>query len=280
MYLHVELCDWRDRPAEAKQVLKLMRRHPGTVPPFNLQMQESTPDERLLCAQQWSKKIARERLPAFAHDRLGPQSKVRLGYLSADFRDHPVAYAMAEIVERHDRTRFDVIGYSYGPDDGSSMRRRLKAGFDRFIDLRTVGNDEAARRIHRDAVHVLIDLTGYTYPRFNRTRILASRPAPIQVNFLGFLGTMGAFFMDYIIVDPFIAAPSQHAYYSEKLVYLTGGWWPAEITWDIAKDTRDRRVYGLPEDAFVFCCFSTSYKITPQMFNVWMRLLRAVPGYG
>ena len=115
-----------------------------------------------------------------------------------------------------------------------------------------------------------------THTRFNRTRILASRPASIQVNFLGFLGTMGASFIDYIIVDPFVAPPSQQAFYSEKLVHLDGGWWPAEITWDIANDARERCVYGLPEDVFVFCCFNTSYKITPQMFNVWMRILRAV----
>ncbi len=276
-HLNAELCAWRDRPADVRQVLKLMRRHPGSVPPFNLQMQESTPGEKLLCAQQWSKRVAGGRLPVFAHNRLGPPSRIRLGYLSADFRDHPVAYAIAEIVERHDRTQFDVLGYSYGPDDCSLIRRRLQAGFDCFIDLRTVGNDEAARRIHGDVVDVLIDLTGYTHTRFNRTRILASRPAPIQVNFLGFLGTMGASFIDYIIVDPFLAPVSQQAFFSEKLVHLAGGWWPAEITWDIANDTHERRLYGLPEDAFVFCCFNTSYKITPQMFNVWMRLLRAVP---
>jgi protein O-GlcNAc transferase len=259
-HLNAELCAWRDHPAEVRQVLKLMRRHPGSVPPFNLQMQESTPGEKLLCAQQWSKKIAGGRLPAFAHKRLGRPSRIRLGYLSADFRDHPVAYAITEIVECHDRTQFEVIGYSYGPDDRSLIRRRLQAGFDCFIDLRTVGNDEAAQRIHSDVVDVLIDLTGYTHTRFNRTRILASRPAPIQVNFLGFLGTMGASFIDYIIVDSFIAPPSQQAFYSEKLVHLAGGWWPAEITWDIANDARERHAYGLPEDAFVFCCFTRAIR--------------------
>ena len=129
------------------------------------------------------------------------------------------------------------LGYSYGPDDGSALRRRLETAFDRFIDLHAIGNDEAAQQINTDAVDVLIDLTGYT--RLGRPRILVSRPAPIQVNFLGFLGTMGAEFIDYIIVDPFIAPSSQQQFYSEKLVHLTGGWWPAEIRWEIAEEARN-----------------------------------------
>ena len=273
--LNAELCDWRDREAETSQVLDLMRRHPGLVPPFNLQAQQSTPAEQLLSAQQWSKRIAQGRSPGFTHDRSCPPHKIRLGYLSADFRDHPVAYAIAETIERHDRTRFEVFGYSYGPDDGSALRRRLETAFDRFIDLQAVGNDEAARQINTDGVHLLIDLTGYT--RLGRPQILVSRPAPIQVNFLGFLGTMGAEFIDYIIVDPFIAPSSRQPFYSEKVVRLTSGWWPGEIRWEIAEEARQRTAYGLPEDAFVFCCFNTSYKITPQMFDVWMRLLRPKP---
>ena len=273
--LNGELCDWRQREAEAAQVLNLMCQHPGLVPPYNLQAQQSTPAEQLLCAQQWSKRIAQGQSPGFTHDRSPSPSRIRLGYLSADFRDHPVAYAIAETIERHDRKQFEVLGYSYGPDDGSVLRRRLETAFDRFVDLRGAGNDEAARQINADGVHVLIDLTGYT--RLGRPRILVSRPAPIQVSFLGFLGTMGAEFIDYILVDPFIAPPSQQRFYSEKLVHLTGGWWPAEIRWEMAENALKRSTYGLPEDAFVFCCFNTSYKITPQMFNVWMRLLRAMP---
>jgi predicted O-linked N-acetylglucosamine transferase (SPINDLY family) len=277
--LNAELCDWRQRESEAAQVLNLMRRHPGLVPPFNLQAQQSTPAEQLLCAQQWSMRIAQGQSPGFTprftHHRSCSPGKIRLGYLSADFRDHPVAYAIAETIERHDRTRFEVLGYSYGPDDRSALRRRFETAFDRFIDLHAVGNDEAARQIHSDAVHVLIDLTGYT--RLGRPRILVSRPAPIQVNFLGFLGTMGAEFVDYIIVDSFIAPSSQQPFYSEKIVHLTGGWWPGEIRWETAEEASQRASYGLPEDAFVFCCFNTSYKITPPMFNVWMDLLRAIP---
>ena len=271
-HLNGELCDWRHREAEAAQVLKLMRKHPGIVPPYNLQAQQSTPAEQLLCSVQWSDRIARGRSAGFIHDRSCSTNRIRLGYLSADFREHPVAYAIAETIERHDRMRFEVVGYSYGPDDRSALRRRLETAFDRFTDLRSVGNDDAARQIHSDRIDVLIDLTGFT--RFGRPRILVSRPAPIQVNFLGFLGTMGAGFIDYIVVDPFLAPSSQQQFYSEKIVHLAGGWWPAEVCWEIADDARTRNAYGLPEDAFVFCCFNTSYKITPPIFDIWMRLLR------
>jgi predicted O-linked N-acetylglucosamine transferase (SPINDLY family) len=274
-HLNGELCDWRHREAEEAQVLGLMRQYPGLVPPFNLHAQQSTCAEQLLCARQWSQRIAQKQSRGFAHDRSRSPRRIRLGYLSADFRDHPVAHAVTETIERHDRRRFEVFGYSYGPDDGSALRRRLETAFDRFIELRAVGNDEAAQQIHSDGVDVLIDLTGYT--RLARPRILVSRPAPIQVNYLGLLGTMGAEFIDYILVDPFIAPSSQQQFYSEKLIHLAGGWWPAGIHWDIAQEVHSRTTYGLPERAFVFCCFNTSYKIRPPMFNVWMRLLQTIP---
>jgi protein O-GlcNAc transferase len=277
-HLKAELCDWRDAEAEGAQVPEIMRRSPGVVSPWNLQGQPSTSSDQLLCAQQWSRRLAATVGPVFGHHHRAhaSPSKIRLGYLSADFRDHPVGYAVAETIERHDRTRFEVIGYSYGPDDGSELRRRFEAGFDRFVDLRALGDSDAATRIRSDRIDILIDLTGYTSQA--RSRIPAARPAPIQVNCLGFLGTMGADFIDYIIVDRFIAPASQQPFYSEKLVHLAGCWWPAEIEWEVAHQTRSRGAYGLPQDGFVYCCFNTSFKITPPMFEIWARLLRAVPG--
>ena len=274
--LRAELCEWRDADADAARVRDILRRHPAVVPPWNLQWQPSTPAEQLLCARQWSERVAAGVQPRFCHQRPAAPRKVRLGYISADFRDHPVGYALAETIERHDRARFEVAGYSYGPDDGSPLRRRFEVGFDRFVDLRTAHDGEAAVRIYRDGIDILIDLTGYT--RLSRPRIAARRPAPIQVNLLGFLGTMGADFIDYILVDRFIATPSQQPFYSERLVHLSGCWWPSEIGWDIAQEATPRSIYGLPRNGFVFCCFSTSYKITPPVFDVWMRLLRRVPG--
>jgi predicted O-linked N-acetylglucosamine transferase (SPINDLY family) len=275
LHSKAHLCDWQDIEAEEEQVLALMRRHPSTVPPFNLLAQRSTLGDQLLCARQWSERLKKGRHARTDHHRPARHRKIRLGYLSVDFRDHPVAYAIAETIERHDRTRFDVFGYSFGPDDGSAFRRRFEGAFDCFSDLRTVGDDAAIETIHRDRIDILVDLTGYTQPTL--PRLLATRPAPIQVNFLGFVGTSGADFIDYVIVDPFIVPMAQQPFFSERLVHLAGCWWPAEIDWEIAEETKARTAFGLPEDAFVFCCFNTPYKITARVFDIWMRLLQAVP---
>ena len=203
------------------------------------------------------------------------KTKITLGYLSIDFRKHAVAYLIAELFELHDRARFDVFGYSYGPDDGSPFRQRLVKAFDQFVDIQNVSFLEAARRIADDGVDILIDLTGYTGK--HRTQIVALRPAPIQVSYLGYPGTMGAPFMDYILADDFIVPPAQQPFYSERLVHLPGCYQVNDSKRVIAP-LPTRAECGLPEQGFVFCDFNNSFKITPRMFNVWMDLLKAVPG--
>jgi protein O-GlcNAc transferase len=275
-HLKRHACDWRSADIEAEHLLAAMRRYPGTVPPFNLLSQSSTPGEQLVCARQWAKNLEIGQSDRFAHKRSVRQRKIHLGYLSADLRDHAVAYAIAELIEGHDRAIFDVSAYSYGPDDGSKWRRRLGAAFDQFTDLRAVGDEEAARQIHSDGVDILIDLTGYT--GYARTRILAFRPAPVQVNFLGYLGTMGAEFVDYVLVDPFIVPMDQQPFYTERLVHLSSCWWPASTRSEVPEQTPSREECGLPPQGFVFCCFNNSYKLNPGFFEIWVRLLKAVPG--
>jgi len=202
--------------------------------------------------------------------------RIRLGYLSADLRTHPVAFLIAGLIERHDRRRFEVLGYSCGPDDGSAIRARLTGAFDHFVDLRAASHRQAAERIHADAVDILVDLTGYT--EHGRTAILAHRPAPIQVNYLGYPGTTGADFIDYIIVDRFLVSADQQPFFSERLVHLPNCYQPSEIIQEVAERTPSRAECGLPEQGFVFCCFNNVLKITPEIFDIWMRLLAAVPG--
>jgi predicted O-linked N-acetylglucosamine transferase (SPINDLY family) len=202
-------------------------------------------------------------------------SKITIGYISADFRQHAVASLTAELFEKHDRDRFAVYGYSICDDDGSAMRRRLATAFDKFVDLKDSSYLDAARRIDADGVDILIDLTGYTASA--RTQILAMRPAPIQVNYLGYPGTMGAPFMDYILVDDFIVPSDQQPFFTEKLVHLPGCYMPGDSLRPIAERTPTRAESGLPEKGFVFCCFNNNHKITPDMFDAWMRLLKAAP---
>jgi predicted O-linked N-acetylglucosamine transferase (SPINDLY family) len=204
-----------------------------------------------------------------------PGEKIRVGYLSADFRHHAVALLIAGLIEHHDRRSFEVIGYSYGADDQSELRSRFEHGFDRFVDVRQIPNRQAAERIHDDAVDILVDLTGYTSSA--RTEVLAHRPAPIQVNYLGYPGTMGADFIDYIIVDRFVVPMDQQIFFSERLVHLPDCYQCNDDKRAIAARTPSRGECGLPEKGFVFCSFNSSFKIAPAFFDIWMRLLRAVP---
>src|SRR5262249_46899975 len=161
------------------------------------------------------------------------------------------------------RARFEVFAYSYGPDDGSAMRRRLEQAFDRFIDIRPLSHAQAAQRMHADAIDILVDLKGHTLNA--RTATLAARPAPIQVNYLGHPGTMATTFIAYIIVARILAPPEDQPHFTESFVTLPGCYQPSDTRREVAA-APSRRECGLPADGFVFCCFNNSYKVTPAFF--------------
>jgi len=271
-------CCWEDLADRQRQVIQIIRQRQGQPPtvkdspaPFVLLALPSTPADQLACAEAFSAGYRRALPPAAA-----PGDRIRIGYLSADFHNHATAYLIAELIERHDRDRFEVIGYSIGPNNDDDMRRRLVAAFDRFVDLRPLSYPHAAERIRRDGIDILIDLKGYTQNA--RTKILALRPAPIQVNFLGYPGTMGCDFIDYVIADSVCIPPDQDAFYREKVVRLPDCYQPNDTRRVIAEPSPTRSDCALPEQGFVFCSFNNSYKITPALFDIWMRLLTAVPG--
>jgi protein O-GlcNAc transferase len=204
------------------------------------------------------------------------EQRIRIGYLSADFRAHPVAELIVELFESHDRSQFEVTGYSYGPNDGSLIRQRISKAFERFVDLRELPLADSIQKIVDDRIDILVDLTGFT--QHSRPEILASSPAPIRVNYLGYPGTMGADFADYIMVDHFIVPADRQPFYSEKLVHLPGCYQVNDTQRIISETVPSRTEVGLPDEAFVFCSFNSNYKITPEIFEVWMRLLQKVPG--
>jgi protein O-GlcNAc transferase len=275
-YLRRQACDWTNFDRDAARVLSLVRRGARDIPPFLTLMLPATPEDRLLAARRWSEGIARGISP-LSHPRGAAEHPIRLGYLSHDLRGDVVGRLIPELIERHDRSRFLVKAYCYGPDDGSDARRRLVAAFDSFVDLTGIDDATASERIHADGIDILVDLTGYTSEN-PRTRVLAFRPAPIQVNFLGFPGTMGAEFIDYIIVDRFLAPADHQPGYSEKLVPLPDCYQPSDTARPTGTPGLSRAACGLPAEAFVFCCFNQSYKLSPAIFDIWMRLLDAVPG--
>ncbi|MBF0125421.1 MAG: tetratricopeptide repeat protein, partial [Magnetococcales bacterium] len=198
--------------------------------------------------------------------------KLRLGYLSYDFRDHPVAHQTLGIFKRHDRRRFEVFAYSSGPDDGSRHRQRIEQGVDHFVDIRQLSDQEAAQRIRSDAIDILIDLNGPTSGL--RLEILAYRPAAVQVVHGA---SLGADCIDYLLADRFFIPPERQACYHEKVIYLPHSIMATDNEQAIATTTEARTAHGLPEQGLVFCSFSNHYKIEPRVFAVWMALLREIP---
>jgi len=270
------VCDWSGYGANMAKVRDAILGQPSLVTPFVLLALPSTPKEQLDCARRVSDLLPVPETILLPQPRLRPGNRIRLGYLSADFRQHPVAALISEFIERHNRRRFEVIGYSYGPDDpGGAMRNRLVGTFDLFRDIGKMPHRQAAELIRSDGIDILMDLTGYT--SLCRPAILILRPAPIQVSYLGYPGTMGADFIDYIIVDRFLVPADQQPFYSEKLVHLPNCYQPGDTRRQIAEPAPTRGECGLPEQGFVFCCFNNSYKFTPDFFDIWMRLLKAVP---
>src|SRR5439155_8189374 len=189
---------------------------------------------------------------------------------------HAIAYLMAGLFEQHDRSRFETTALSFGPDKDGSLRQRLRRSFDRFIDVRKQGDQEIAELIRGLEIDIAIDLNGFTTD--SRTSVFARRPSPIQVSYLGYPGTMGANFIDYIIADKTVLPFDQQPFYTEQIVHLPDCYQVNDSKRQIACTTPTRHEVGLPDDGLVFCCFNNNYKITPLMFDVWMRLLRSVEG--
>ena len=275
-----QLCDWsRLGELSESQRHSALEQPEQPVQPFGLLSIPSTPMEQLACAQNFARSVAasvasdRKRL-AFGFDR-APQKRLRVGYLSADFHGHATAYLAAELFELHDRSRFEVIAYSYGPEDGHPIRTRLQHGFERFVDMRLLSHADAAAAIHNDGVEILVDLKGYTIHA--RPEIMALRPAPVQVSYLGYPGTMGAEFIDYIVGDRYVTPAARAGDFSENLVIMPDSYQVNDRRRPIA-ETPSRQALGLTESGFVYCCFNQPYKILPDVFAVWMRMLESVPG--
>lgn len=202
--------------------------------------------------------------------------KIRIGYFSADFYNHATGYLIAELFELHNKSQFELFGFSFGPIANDEMHQRLKKSFDHFIEVGEKSDIEVARLSRDLNIDIAVDLKGFT--QHARTRIFAYRAAPIQVNYLGYPGTMGTDYMDYIIADITLIPPESQSYYSEKVVYLPGSYQVNDRKRLISHRRFDRQDLGLPEDGFVFCCFNNNFKILPSTFEGWMRILKAVEG--
>src|SRR6516162_1117897 len=272
----IRLCDWDRRMWFARELGLHISGKKSIIAPFLLLGYGGKPELQLQCARNYiDDKVPLVPRP-FWTGATWRHDKVRIAYLSADFHRHATAYLMAELFERHDRSRFEVIGVSFGVDDKSDMRRRLVAAFDQFYDVRRKSDEEVAKLLHDLQVDIAIDLKGYTQD--SRPGILAYRPTPVQASYLGFPGTMGAEFIDYIIADETVLPFDHQPFYAEKIVHLPDCYQVNDTKRNIAERTPTRQEAGLPEKGCVFCCFNNNWKITPEVFSVWIRLLHAVEG--
>jgi predicted O-linked N-acetylglucosamine transferase (SPINDLY family) len=267
----LNLCDW-SRTAEIGAQMPRRIAAGEAIPPWVLLSYSG--DEML--QRQCAANVIRERFPAvpspLATTRYN-HSKVRLAYISSDIGHHPVTNQIVQLIESHDRARFEVIGIGTNPDDGSPQRRRLIAAFDQFHDAHQQSPGAVAEMLRALEVDVLVDLNGHT--NGDHFDILCHRPAPVQTGWLGYAGTTAAPFIDYVIADR-IVAPNPQAF-SETIVALPGSFFPSDSSRIIGKaPTRDEA--GLPEDGFVFCCFNNNFKITQAVFALWLQLLTALPG--
>jgi len=203
------------------------------------------------------------------------KNKLRIGYYSADFREHPVAYLTAELFELHDKSRFELFAFYFGPEDSSKLHKRIRNSFDNFMDVRDISDRDIAFMSRKFEIDIAIDLTGITH--FERVGIFSYRAAPIQLSYLGFLGTMGADYYDYLISDQIIIPEDSQKHYKEKIIYLPS-YQVNDSKREIANYIFTKDDLNLPKQGFIFCCFNNNYKINPSTFDGWIRILKAVPG--
>lgn len=281
------ICDWKHLEKDISEIRAWVNNLPeAQVSPFAfLSMPTTTAQDQKQCANHWLKNrytsaFIQGKVLAFKYQtkhQASPQ-KLRIGYLSADFRLHPLASLISELIELHDRNAFEVYAYSYGIDDQSAERKRLEDAFDSFVDIRTLSTQDAATKINQDEIDILVDLTGFT--QTSRSQINALRPAPINVSWLGFPGTMGDLdgepLFNYLLSDAIITPPTEAKAYSEKLAILPVTYQPNDTKRPTGK-AKNRLEYGLPKNSFVFCCFNQTFKILPEVFDCWMHLLKETP---
>jgi protein O-GlcNAc transferase len=267
----LQSCDWRDYSRTVETIENAVEAGARAADPFVFLAVSGSGSGQLRCAQIYcADKHPAAGQPVWTGDVYG-HDKIRIAYLSGDFRNHPVAHLIAGLIEAHDRSRFETTAISFGPEGRDGSRIRLERAFGQFIDVSGESDRAAAHRMKELEIDIAVDLMGYT--QGSRPGILACRPAPVQVSYLGYPGTMGAGWIDYLVADRFIVPQAHRPFYREEIVYLPDAFQPHDPSVRIAECQPSRAEAGLPATGFVFCSFNNAFKIAPALFAVWMRLL-------
>lgn len=268
-----ESCDWPALEEPRRKVLAAIDTGQAVYPMEALRY-SSNPAQQLKCAMRYAPRAIQG--AEYTMRKPARPTRLRIAYVSPDFRMHPLAYLIPQLLECHDRARFEIVGVSLGPPDDSDIRARLIQAFDEFYDLKSSPDDAVATSVRNLDIDIAIDLAGYT--EHARPAILARRVAPIQASYLGYCGTSGSRFIDYLVADKIAVPPSNQRFFTEQLVYLPDSFMVADSNQAISEPMPARRECGLPDEGFVFCSFNRNYKILQPVFDVWMRLLHAIDG--
>ena len=269
------ICNWMEYHENNIKLLAKIEENKNAIPPFTALAIFDLPYIHKIAADLWTK----SKFPSLTISDLPKYTKhnrIKLGYYSADFHNHATSILMAEFFELHDKENFEIFAFSFGPDKNDEMRQRVVRAFDHFIDVRLKSDMDIALLSRSMEIDIAIDLKGFTLG--SRTGIFAYRCAPVQVSYLGYPGTMCSDYIDYLIADKTLIPVESHKHYSEKIIYLPNTYQVNDSKRKISNKSFTRKELGLPESGFVFCCFNNSYKITPDIFDCWMRILKAVDG--
>jgi len=269
-------CDWRQFDVLAVSIQQALRAGKKSAEPFGYQAVSSSEQDLKLCAEIYTAdKFPPARMPMCTGERYD-NPRIRIGYLSGEFRQQATSVLMTELFELHDKARFELFAFDNGWDDSSEIRGRIDRSFHEIVDISRLSDVEAAQAIRQRRVDILVNLNGYF--GHGRQGVFSYRPSPVQVNYLGFPGTIGAAYIDYIVADRHVIPPARRVHYTEKVVYLPDTYQVNDSKRRIAENTPTRAEAKLPDRGFVFCCFNNNYKTTPDLFAIWMRLLGEVEG--
>lgn len=264
------VCDWSDYEKILGQVRLGIAKGQKVAEPFGFQAISDSEDELKICAKLFSDFYFQPKTPINSgHHNQGP--KIKIGYVCGEFRNQATSMLMAGVYEAHNKCEFEIFAFDNGLSDGSTLRMRIESAFDQMIDIRGLSDYEAATLIAENEIDILVNLNGYFGA--SRQGIFASRPAPIQVNYLGFPGTLGSEYIDYLIADDVVIPPSSYQYYYEKIVSLPNCYQANDDKRKVSDKEFKRADFGLPVGVFVYCCFNNNYKITPEIFKLWMSIL-------
>jgi predicted O-linked N-acetylglucosamine transferase (SPINDLY family) len=269
IHLKMMLCDWTNFDE-----LERMANAVNQIQPFALLAISNSEGHIKNCTVQYSEYFYPAQPPLTLHKPKKYGSKIKIGYVSGEFRHQATGILVAELIELHDKNKFDIVGFDTGWDDHSEIRMRLNLAFDEIINISNLPDIDAAKIIAENEIDILVNLNGY-FGKITQG-IFCYRPSPVQINYLGFPGTLGSKSIDYIIADRITIPEASRIHYSEKVAYLPNSYQANDRKRSISRELISRSKMGLPEDSFVFCCFNNSYKITPTVFDSWMRILKNV----